>query len=774
MAIASTSGMTGFLRKSGLRILLGLIVTALLAGHALGYYQVRLLTQLETLIYDTRIRLDANQGPDPRIVILDIDEASLASPELGRWPWSRDRMAELVDRLFDDYGIKVLAFDVVFAEPDRSSGLDTLDQLATGALADQADFLSQLDALRSQLDFDQRFRDALSGRPVVTGFYFTATGSDEMVQTSGELPFPALFGEDLAGTTTALPAWSGYGANLPGLAASALLSGHFNPLVDPDGIVRRLPLLIEYEGDYYESLALASFRLHLAIDEARAQGSDYLRLPSILASPYLDPEVHDPSTWPLLERLMIDQRIALPVDLTASALVPYRGGPKTFDYVSLVDVLEGTADPERLRDRIAIVGTTAPGLMDLRATPVSGIYPGVEVHANLLSALLDQAEQPRLKQDHPAATLLELGGLIIAGVLLSLLFARFSPAMGVGLFLVSLVTVVAGSQWFWVQGYLVDIAGLLVLILLLFMIDTAYALFIESRSKRQFTALFGQYVPPELVEQMAADPERYSMEGRKAELTVLFSDVEGFTTISEQLNPTELSQYINDYLTAMSALIRDAQGTLDKYIGDAIMAFWGAPVETARHAHLGVVTAMAMQARTRELNESFVQRGWPELKIGIGLSTGDMTVGDMGSQVRKAYTVMGDAVNLGARLEGLTRVYGAKILVPESTMRACPDIVFREIDRVRVKGKLEPVVIYTPLVLRDQFTDQQQAELDDWQRMLEDYRAQHWDHARARLAALTEVYGSAPVYVKFAERIDLNEAAGLPTDWDGVTTFKTK
>jgi adenylate cyclase len=273
---------------------------------------------------------------------------------------------------------------------------------------------------------------------------------------------------------------------------------------------------------------------------------------------------------------------------------------------------------------------------------------------------------------------------------------------------------------------------------------------------------------------MAADPEKYSMEGKSEELTVLFSDIVGFTSISESLAPKELSQFINDYLTAMSLVIRGNHGTLDKYIGDAIMAFWGAPVAEPNHARQGVITAMAMQAELDKLRAEMVARGWPEIRIGVGVNTGNMSVGDMGSKLRKAYTVMGDAVNLASRLEGLTRIYGVGIIVGPNTRVAVKDVVFREIDRVKVKGKDEPVVIYEPIGIEGQVDNKVMDEINLWHKALRAYRAQNWDEAEADLLKAQNMSPECKLYRLYLERIGQCRIDPPGPDWDGVTAFKTK
>jgi adenylate cyclase len=319
------------------------------------------------------------------------------------------------------------------------------------------------------------------------------------------------------------------------------------------------------------------------------------------------------------------------------------------------------------------------------------------------------------------------------------------------------------------------LAASVLMTLTLYVMNMAYGYFVESRSKRQFTELFGQYVPPELVDKMAEDPGKYNMEPRSAELTILFADVRGFTSISEALKPEELREYINEYLTDMSSIIRSKyRGTLDKYIGDAIMAFWGAPVDDPQHARNGVLAALEMQKECEVLNAKFAARGWPTLKIGVGVNSGAVRVGDMGSQVRRAYTAMGDAVNVASRLEGLTREYGTDIIVGEETRAAVSGIVFREIDRVRVKGKDTAISIFEPLGPEGEISRAQLDELELFHEALERYRRQDWEEARQRLARLATMGRPGDLYRMFIARIDYLRANPPGADWDGAFTFQTK
>jgi adenylate cyclase len=325
-----------------------------------------------------------------------------------------------------------------------------------------------------------------------------------------------------------------------------------------------------------------------------------------------------------------------------------------------------------------------------------------------------------------------------------------------------------------VHNLIVPLASSLVMTAALFVFNMSYGFFVDSRSKRLLARLFGQYVPPELVDEMAKDPGEYSLEGSNQELTVLFSDVRGFTTISEGLDPRQLTQLMNDFLTPMTKVIHRHRGTIDKYMGDAIMAFWGAPLQDKDHARHALLAAMDMVAELEALQSSFKAKGWSPIKIGVGLNTGDMTVGNMGSEFRLAYTVMGDAVNLGSRLEGLTKVYGVQIIVSQFTRDRVPDFAFRELDCVRVKGKDKPVRIFEPMGPLDQLSKQVQEELDLHHDALQYYRCQNWVVAGEGFAKLRQRSPGSKLYALYAERIDHYINQPPPPDWDGAFTFVTK
>lgn len=742
------------LKKNLLRYGVGLAVMLLLLGHALHFYTLGIVSRLDAVLYDTKLQMTMPRTVDDRVVILDIDEKSLA--ELGRWPWNRARMATLMDQLFDDYQIRLLGFDVVFAEPDDSSGMGQLDVLARNDLKKDPGFLSSYHRLRPQLDYDARFARSMKARPIILGYYL----SDNMNNKgSGALPSPVLSSEEMGAALQGgvlLTQWTSFGGNLPEFQKNAAGAGHFNPIVDFDGIVRRVPMLAEFQGNYYESLSMAMVRA-------------YLGFPKVIPG---FPGNDAGGGGGVLEWLDVGP-LRIPVDEHASALIPYRGYEGSFPYFSMSDILKKRIPVDQLKGRIALIGTSAPGLKDQRATPVGEAYSGVEMHANLIAGMLDG--HVKLKPSYSVA--IDLLQIVIAGLWMIFFLPRLSP-LRASLMTLLLLSILVGINFMaWQQAdFVLPLATVLVLVMSLFALNMSWGYFVESRSKRQMTGLFGQYLPPELVEEMSRDPENYSMAGRKAELTVLFSDVRGFTTISEGLGPDELADLMNEYLGAMTQVIRAHRGTLDKYIGDAIMAFWGAPVDDPEHAKHAVLAAIEMQQAMPALNRALVQKGWPELKIGIGVNTGIMTVGDMGSPVRQSYTVMGDAVNLGSRLEGITKQYGTGILVGEETWAKLKEVIaFREMDRVRVKGKAEPVGIYEPLCEVSQMALELQTELEAWNQILHNYRFQQWDAAEQGLKTLTKDDVSPRyVYMLYLERIAYLREHPPGEQWDGVTTFETK
>jgi adenylate cyclase len=718
-------------------------------GHVANYYTVPYINQIENLLYDTRVRLSAPGGIDDRIVIIAIDEASLQ--QHGHWPFTREKFAQMMNNLFD-YGATVVGFDVLFAERDESADMTLLRALASGE--EDSAFRERLDELEPMIDRDRLFATAMQGGPTILGYYFDS--NPETAFETGVLPFSAFDLHESMTDSIFLPRGAGYISTLPVLMEAAYTGGFINnPLIDTDGVVRRTPLLHEFRLGVYESLSLA----------IAATALDDITLPIFV----------DSSSWmgdyPPLEGLELAGR-AIPIDPQGAVLVPYRGPAGSFPYISVGDVISGTVeDPTILDGRIALIGATAPGMKDLRTTPFGSIYPGVEIHANVISGILDG--NFRWEPAYTAAA--EMIAVTGFGLLAALLLPLLSPVISTLVTLVITSLALAFNYYMWtVELHVLPLAMTLYTLFAIYTINMLFGYFFETRSRSHMDNLFGQYVPPDLVKEMSRDPEHYSLASQKRELSVLFTDIRGFTTISEGLEADELSHLMDEYLTPMTRIVHEGHGTIDKYIGDAVMAFWGAPVFHPHHADQAVGAGMAMLVALEKLNVDFEKKGWPNIRIGVGVNTGMMSVGNMGSRFRRAYTVLGDAVNLGSRLEGITKMYGVDFVVSEHTAHSAGRYHYRELDKVRVKGKDKPVTIMEPLGLEEELPREVIDKARSFKHFLFLYRGQDWGPAEKALQMLLEKEPDCFLYNLYLERIEHFRENPPGEDWDGVFTFKTK
>lgn len=728
-------------------------VLLLFLVHTSGWVNFRLLEQIEHFTYDNRVQATLPGTIDPNVVIVDIDEKSLAVE--GQWPWPRSKLATMVNNLFGPYRAKTVGFDIVFSEPDRSSGIQMLDRLQQGEMADLPGFAERAATLRESMDNDRALAEAVRGKPVVWGYYFSQTLQAQQQEGVGSICGPVM--EPMAAKLYDLD-WirpQGYTGNLEPLQASAPTCGFFdNPTLDNDGVYRRVPLVQLYKGAVYESLALAVAR-------------------TAAGRPAIDFEFEPPDvrTSLHLERLRAGSLVAA-VDERIAVMVPYRGPEGSFPYVSASDVIAGKADASVIRGKIVLVGTSAPGLRDLRVTPVAKAYSGVEVHANIISGLISGT----IKQKAPYYSGIETVMLLGIGVLIAWAFAVLSPLIAgvLGAVVLALITALAFGLWSW-GNFVMPFGVPVVFTLMLYLAQLLYGYFVESRKARAVSRQFGQYVPPEIVAEMAEKSGEISMEGESRDMTVLFSDVRGFTSISEKLEAKELAQLMNAFLTKQTGVIHRHRGTIDKYMGDAIMSFWGAPLADPGHGLHALEAGLEMVRAVRELDEDFEKRGWPRLNIGVGLNSGKMNVGNMGSEFRMAYTVMGDAVNLGSRLEGATKKYGVSILCSESTRNTAPnDWAFREVDFIRVKGKNEPVAVYEPMGPKDALDPGLRNDLARHRGALKLYRSQQWDQAEAEFFSLSQSGRPHKIYEVFIERIMYLRENPPGKNWDGAYTFDEK
>ena len=746
-----------------------MLVAVLLAAlaHAVGIWPIGMISQIELAIADARLRALMPRTLDPRVVIVDVDEKSLA--EIGRWPWGRDQLASLSDELFARQKAAVVGFDMLFAEPDISSGLPALERLA----AEIPSLAVHLPAWRKNLDQDARFARALTDRNAVLGFYLT---TDRGARQVGALPAPMFDANVLQGRRINVTRADGYAANLPLLARAAPIAGYFNNVSDADGVVRRVSLVTELGGRLYEPLALAMLRRYTGMPAVEPRFSTGLWL----ADGY--------TALQGIELQQGTQRLGIRVDAHARVHVPFRGpggaSGGSFEYVSASDLLNGRIPAAHLAGKLVLVGSTAPGVYDQRSTPVAEVYPGVEVHASLLSGLLDghAAADPDWAGAYEVVLLLVVTAFLVA------VLPRLRPPAAAQVTLLLSAALVAQNLWcFHAYGLVLPLATPLLLAVLIYFGSTVWGYIFEGNRRRSLAHLFGSYVPPELVEEMAHDPARYDMRAENRVLTVMFCDMRNFTRVSEQLAPEELRGLVNLFFSSMTAIIREHRGTLDKYIGDAVMAFWGAPLGDPLHATHAVHAAQAMALRLITLNAELRERGLPEIGVGIGLNSGMVCVGDMGSSMRRSYTVMGDAVNLASRIEALTRHYGVDVLVGEATCSsaiATPSgdvtrapLAWVEVDRVRVKGTQQCVTLFTPASAAVAATPSFRGEMRIWQLVLHTYRLQHWGSAQAQLEALSSQFSGSPfagIYRQLTPRIEHYRCFPPGTDWDGAHIYDTK
>ncbi|NYT78258.1 adenylate/guanylate cyclase domain-containing protein [Alcaligenaceae bacterium] len=701
--------------------------------------------RLDALLYDWRFQLlPPQRALQLPIVIVDLDE--FTQQREGRWPWDRAKVAQLLEALRAN-GAALIGLDMVFSEPGTNP---VQSVLATPALSHVA--RAELAVVAERYDGDATLARSLSD-DVVLGYFLHAEGVH-----SGELPLPFLeLGSD--SNPLSLPNMPDYTSNLRVLTESAPSAGFITAIPDADGIVRRAPLVMRQGDGVYASLTLEMARLAL--------GAPWIRL-SLAPS----------AGHSLVTGVHIGKQVWAPLDTDGNMLVPYRGASKSFTYLSATRVLRGDA-PElaALDGALVLVGTSALGLADLRTIPLQTAYPGVEVHANVLDTLL----QAGLGHDvfyhrpdwEPAAT---LSILLVSGLALALLLAGRSPAAMLGISAIWLALTIGINFAFWHYGRIaLPLAMQTLLVLLLAGFNIAVGFLRSNRQKREIQGIFGQYVPPEHVERMLANPELASWQGEHKQMTVLFADIRNFTALSEALSPAELKHLLNRYLTAMTAIIFEARGTIDKYVGDMVMAFWNAPLEDANHATHAVTAALAMQERMKTLMQEFEAEGLPVFAIGIGISTGMMNVGDMGSDYRRAYTVLGDSVNLGARLEGLTGYYQTPILVSPTTRDHAQGFTYRPVDLIRVKGRQEPVLASQPVCASDETDPKMREHIMQFEQALRCYQARDWDDARILLQVLQHQDPlRRKLYTIYLERMSAQNPNNLPTHWAGVFDHEAK
>jgi adenylate cyclase len=733
--------------STGVRAAVSLLLVFAFTLTYVPLKQNELFNRLELQAYDIRLRLTMPRTTDSRIVIIDLDEKSIQAE--GRWPWGRDKISLLTRKLFEKQKVKAAGFDVFFTEADTSSGLSKLEALAQTTFKDNEDFQNKMPTLRKELDYDGLFEQDLKKHLVVLAFsgQSNQVGQDEL--KLGGLPPPSW--EPVTVGTLNGTKITGYSGVLPRFLPHASAVGHALPFLDIDGAVRRVPAYVEFNGKYYDSLSIALTRTYLNNEPSAVKFID------------------DKAENKILESVTINKK-AISVDQDGMFLIPFRGPTPAFKYISATDIMRDKLPEGSLEGKLALVGTSAQGLLDLRLTPVGENYPGVETHANMLSGYLSGT----IKSEPTHYKVVIIFIMLTIGILFALALVRLSALWGTVTMLASALVLIGINMLYWNAGTVLPIAVPLLMLGTIYFFNMAYGYFVEAANRKKITDVFGTYIPKELAAEVAKDPGAYNVSGETRDMTVLFSDVRGFTTISEGLSAKDLTALMNSYLTHMTEDIQSHRGTIDKYIGDAIMAFWGAPLKDERHAYNAMMSALDMQAKVKAIAPEFKKNNWPPVEIGIGLNCGLMNVGDMGSSFRRAYTVMGDAVNLAARLESLTKEYGVGILVSEHIVKAVPEVVYCEMDRVRVKGKLEPITIYEPIGKKGALSDAQLDDIEAFHKALGYFVKQKFDETAEILQRLKAANPNRKVYDLYEERIAYYRENPPGENWDGVYTFTKK
>ncbi len=604
------------------------------------------LERFELLLYDLRYQIRGKATPPEEVVIVAIDDKSLE--KIGRWPWERRKMASVID-ILSKMGAKVIFMDIIFCETSKD------DEILRNAIKRAGNVI-----LPIVFDFRGEKKDVQDG--ILYQYSFT-----ELVKPENFNIFPPIGADNVL-----IP--------VKALSQHAFAMGHINMIADQDGVLRWEMMAIEYNGQLFPSLALQAARIYLGlpVEEMALIAAEGVRLGD---------EV-------------------IPTDFWNRMLIHYYGPVKTFPHISIVDLMENRVDPSALKDKIVLIGATAIGIYDLRVTPASPAMPGVEKHANVIASILGKIYL------HKTKTLTNILIIFFSGIFLSLLMIRIRAILGaiLSFALISSIYFI-GYYIFFKKGLWIDMSYSSISILSIFFVTTTYRYATEERYAKRIRSMFSSYVTEKIVNELIKNPNLAKLGGERREVTVLFSDIRGFTTFSEKNAPEAVVQILNEYLGEMTQVIFQWDGTLDKFVGDEIVAFWGAPLPQETHAELAVKCALHMVKRLKELQQKWESEGRTPLDSGIGLNTGEVIVGNIGAEGKKMdYTVIGDHVNLGARVEGLTRKFNTHILITEFTLEKIKEavksgqfyrVMIRGLERVVVKGKEKPIEIYEVKLLEE-------------------------------------------------------------------------
>ncbi len=697
---------------------IGFISSLIIAGAY--FYRPWFLSVMDLKATDAMFAARGVVRPPEEVVIVAIDEPSVNA--LGRWPWTRSLTASLVGALGQ---AKVVAFDMVFSE-------------AEGGMPDKA--LSDSIGRSGRVVLGYFFRDDSTEEPPEASLLQLRKSAVSLIRfvagaegaQPGDIPVTEFYGLE---------------TNIPIVGRGAVGFGSFNAIPEQDGIYRAANLLYRYKSDIYPSLALKALENYL-------DGEIILT-----AAPYG------------IDSLSIGGR-TIPVNEVGGLSVNFYGPGSTFKTYSAVDVLRGRHGKDEFKDKLVFIGVTEKAVYDIRPTPIDALFPGVEIHATIAGNVL----QERYLIHDTRVIIYDLALVFLLPAALSIILAGIHRTyIGIFALLVLLALLVVFDLYLF-SAYSVK-AGVMfpaISIVLAYMLEEAYRNVVVEKKSRYIKKAFSTYVSPQLVTELLKDPGRLKLGGEKRVVSVLFSDIRGFTTLSEKLPPEALVALLNEYLSPMTGIVLSEEGMLDKYIGDAIMAVFNAPLTIPDHAKRACRAALKMIERLKSLNEAWEAEGYPQLSIGVGVNTGEAVVGNMGAELRFDYTAIGDTVNLASRLEGMNKMYGTSIVVSEYTHEETKDFfVFRELDYVRVKGKARPITMYE-LMGTDKRDEKALGLSRAFSSALTLYREKRFNEAMEAFKAIAKDYpkdGPSAIYIqRCAEYIEHSP----PEDWDGVFVAKTK
>lgn len=699
-----------------------LFISLLLSGIYIFF--PNLLDTFDAKIRDSFFIQRGEISTSDSVVIVDIDELSIK--EFGQWPWSRDKLSKIIQNLTNAEALAI-GLDIVFAEPDRTS---------PSLIASKFGFSGVVD------DYDLQFADTIANSPVILGYNFDLVGEN----SSQNMPsISAVFIEKNKQTNSVLNAF-GATLNIKPIQESGYSSGFFNIVPDESGVIRSVPLVIAFDDVLYPALSLEMIRA--------ASGANKVFVE------------YDNSG---VSSISFDE-FKIPTDRFGRMFINYRGGQKSFKYISAKDIFYGNFDLNDIKDKFILLGTSASGIFDLRTTPFESVFPGVEVHANILDNILmgDFMHRPSYVDG--------LNLLII--VALSFVIVFLTTFLNFYLKILSFFVASIGYLYIcyyllFKEGMIVNIIYGLLSIILSFVTAMIFDYFYNIKSEKEIKQKFASKVSKSVMDDILKNVGSGNLNIKNKEVTIFFSDIRGFTQISERLNANELIGLLNRYMQPMSEIIIKYQGTIDKFIGDAVMAYWNAPLDIPNHADMAVKASLEQLKALDSLNLVLKNQGLPTIDIGIGLNTGDVVVGEMGCEIRSDYTVIGDAINLGSRVESLCKYYGSRLNITSYTKDKLKDrYIFRFLDSVKVKGKTEPVGIWQVIDYADD-NNELQDELKEYDKAINLYKNADFKSAKEIFARLKNSSKDNHIYSLYEKRCD-EYMLNPPENFDGVYEHTTK